>query len=245
MCKLICFDLRKLFRQKSTYICIVIVICSVILNALILQPENSGEFKEYGQYMLLSCISGSGVDIIVAILIAINVCGDFSAGAIKAIVARGYSRTSVYLSKYITTLVITIILIMTCLLSAYFYSLIFLSENINFSVQILKLLICQSFPLIGVASFVFMFSFILKKSAGTIAIGVLGISVISLIISVIDNSILKNKISLSKYWFASFFEIMTELNIPNSSLLRMVSCSVVYSLLFLVFGHFLFARSDV
>ncbi len=58
-------------------------------------------------------------------------------------------------------------------------------------------------------------------------------------------TLLKNKISLSKYWFASFFEIMTELNIPNSSLLRMVSCSVVYSLLFLVFGHFLFARSDV
>ena len=83
--------------------------------------EEEDVFAQYGILGIVSEITGGGFELIfIAVFTCIWVVGEYSNGAIKNMVGKGYSRGKVFLSKYITTavsvIVMNLILFLTMLL---------------------------------------------------------------------------------------------------------------------------------
>lgn len=73
--------------------------------------EDKDVFAQYGILGIVSEITGGGFELIfIAVFICIWVVSEYTNGAIKNIVGKGYSRGKVFLSKYISTAVCVIVM---------------------------------------------------------------------------------------------------------------------------------------
>lgn len=73
--------------------------------------EEEDVFAQYGILGIVSEITGGGFELIfIAVFTCIWVVGEYSNGAIKNMVGKGYSRGKVFLSKYISTAVCVIVM---------------------------------------------------------------------------------------------------------------------------------------
>lgn len=73
--------------------------------------EEEDVFAQYGILGIVSEITGGGFELIfIAVFICIWVVSEYTNGAIKNIVGKGYSRGKVFLSKYISTAVCVIVM---------------------------------------------------------------------------------------------------------------------------------------
>ncbi len=115
------FEFRKLFRQKSFYICGCVLIGLILLTAITLNmiyslsqgnmeaggvtvSASDDGFLYTGIYMLVGAVSSSNFTIVLAIFLSLFVCSDYTNGTLKNIIARGYSRTRIYAVKYMVSL---------------------------------------------------------------------------------------------------------------------------------------------
>lgn len=113
------FQFRRLFRKSSLYICLLIttVFSFYAAGTVFSSIESTLKYAEDRDYLaeynisysnkeiLSLCFAMSFVTLVTAIFTAIFVCEDRSHGTIKTIYSKGYSRTSVFVSKYIATVV--------------------------------------------------------------------------------------------------------------------------------------------
>lgn len=111
MLKLLKFEFHKLIRQKSTYICILIpfifLFLEILINKLIYMNDNAQIPTTIN--ILKTSLATTNLTLILAIFIAINVTEDYAEQTIKNIYGKGYSRESVYLTKYIIIILYTLI----------------------------------------------------------------------------------------------------------------------------------------
>ena len=104
MNRLIKFQVRNMFKQKSFYVCL----CLLILMGPILTFIGAFNTTNYETIkvmpQMVSLLSGE-ISLLSTIFIALFCCLDFNEGTTKNIIGRGYSRTQVLLSKYIVSLI--------------------------------------------------------------------------------------------------------------------------------------------
>ena len=104
MGNLLRFEFRKLFGQKSFYVCTLLLLLFVFLSAVLskLIAENADD-ASYPALMtvniLRSSLQSANLPLILGIFTALFVCTDHADGTIKNIYAKGYPRTAVYFSK--------------------------------------------------------------------------------------------------------------------------------------------------
>ena len=104
MNRLIKFQVINMFKQKSFYVCL----CLLILMGPILTFIGAFNTPNYETIkvmpQMVSLLSGE-ISLLSTIFIALFCCLDFNEGTTKNIIGRGYSRTQVLLSKYIVSLI--------------------------------------------------------------------------------------------------------------------------------------------
>ena len=132
MTHLIHFEYRKLLHMKSFYICAIVMTISLLVaiatinyyekNAVKAQESTTGNVTvEVGvdpslknenfnmNDFINGAANGVSITIFLAVVVSLFTCMDYSNGAIKNVISKGYRRSRVWLSKFIVTMSISIL----------------------------------------------------------------------------------------------------------------------------------------
>ena len=112
MLGLIKSDFYKLFRMKSFYICGVIAALFSAFGIWVFDTASRYQFAQYGwQDLYVSQFTGvysltfgmTFATLFIMIVMSMFIPSEFGFGTMKNIVSKGFTRTSVYISKYIVS----------------------------------------------------------------------------------------------------------------------------------------------
>ena len=228
MNRLIRFQVRNMFKQKSFYVCLCLLIfMEPILTFIgVFNTQNYESIKVMPQ--IVNLLSGE-ISLLSTIFIALFCCLDFNEGTTKNIIGRGYSRKQVLLSKYIVSLIgvfsfyIISFIVIFCLFGI---------NGLGFENVMLYSIINSIFRIIAYIIFFSTISFILEKNGSAIIACLFAPSIIQTILSLIDS---KLKIDISKYWITN---VSNEF-LSNSSLASLnysIICYIIYITIFIFLG---------
>ena len=134
--------------------------------------------------------------------------GGWTSGTLKNICAKGYNRLNIFFSKYIISLCATLIISLMCVLFAYLFGLCAF-EHIKPTENVFAIFIGQLLGIIAYHAIFFTVAYSIPKLGASIALCILGPSVISLLFSLadvgIDSAIKDNEITFSNYWLSNIF----------------------------------------
>ena len=223
------FEFRKLFRQKSFYICGCVLIGLILLTAVTLNmiyslsqgnmeaggvtvSASDDGFLYTGIYMLVGAVSSSNFTIVLAVFLSLFVCSDYTNGTLKNIIARGYSRTRIYAVKYMVSLAATTVYTIVCWLTGFLF---------------------------------FLIAVLFKKTGGSIAVGIIGPLVLSMIISLADTLTHKKSFDFADYWLDNCMYQTAADSMASDMMIRCFICFLVYAVLFYVISIFVGKRNEV
>ncbi len=90
------FEFRKLFKQKSFYICTAVMLgmsfIGLLLNKALASNPDFNIVLPTASSALLSAVSSSSFTMVCGIFIALFVCTDYDQQTIKNVYSRGFSR---------------------------------------------------------------------------------------------------------------------------------------------------------
>lgn len=239
MNNLLKFEFRKLFRQKSFYICTAIMMILSVFGLLL--SKALAENSEFNMTMptalssLLSAITSSNFTMICGIFIALFVCVDYDQQTIKNVYSRGFSRDNVYFSKLIVCVLSTVAMFLVTLAFTYVMGCAMFDKTAeagNYAALIAgQLVYCLAY-----ASFVFAVSLIVKKVGISIALAILGPSLIGTVINLVDAFLKIADFKIGSYWLDGFVADLTSLATDNTRLIVCVVLSLLYAVVFIVAG---------
>lgn len=251
------FEIYKLIKSKAFYICSII---AVALNALSLvavkvlfdyisemMPDLSG-----ATFVLFTL--GSSFTVIISAFAAIFICGDYEQETIKNIYSRGFTRTQVFVTKYLAVIVGTVFIYVICALVNLTLGGIFFTFGGELPSAFAEKVITQALLVIAYTSFAFMISMVFKKNGAAISLSIAGPIVISLVLSILDVIVKPENIggqSLSAYWLdgittsvsVSLAGVETGINLSFDFVLSVLLC-VGYTAVFLLIGWLVNSKSD-
>lgn len=267
MGNLVKFEFYKLFRQKSFYICSAIMVGLIListftLNMLVNISQGAmgadgvtvsmmGDMELSGIYMLTGALAGNDISIILAVLLALFICTDYTNGTLKNVIAKGYNRISVYGAKFVVSLVAATILAVISWLTGFVSGTVCwgvgnLSDGVNVG-RIILILAVQLLGMYAYTSFFFLICVLLKKTGGAIAVGIVTPLVLSIVLSLVD--ILAKKLSFSfvpsEYWMDTCFMEVSVSSVASDIMTRSIICFAIYIVIFAVGGHFIARKSEV
>ena len=238
------FECRRLFKKPSFYVCLGLCAVFTILTIAVsranfndmLKYYSSSVGDEYSYYSLenmketfaknfspdMLALNNTGISMmstIMAIFMGIFVCEDRVRGTIKNIYARGYSRTDVFLAKFIVASVTATLIFTAITLVAYISGWIMFATK-PFEVTPLKvngiwLLILGKFvAILGVTALYFMLSELIGTTGFSIAANIflpsvasmilyIGLELIYFVASKGDNFNYEAVMKIAEYWIYS------------------------------------------
>ena len=175
------FEFRKLKRQKSFYICLIIMVAMMVISGITYKimldhadkiaeiTEGQEILPKSGGAFMLGFLSASSFSMIAAVLVSILVCGDYESRIVKNIYARGYSRESFYFAKlvYVFT-VITVMFVAAFAVSAAFGAAVFGTEGMEG--RAFLLIAVQYIVALAEASLYFLLCSAIKKLGASVAV---------------------------------------------------------------------------
>ena len=242
------FEFHKLFRQKSFYICSAIMVVFSVLGIMITKSlaENNPELitgNLSGLDSLLTAITSANFFMISGIFVALMVCNDYDNQTIKNIYSRGFSKVKVYFAKLIVSMCAVVVMFALTLGVSY------ISGNSAFGNNVAEgnyvgLLLGQIVLVLAYSTFVFAISSIFRKVGTSIALAILGPSLINTVLSLLDSMLKTDKFKLSSYWLDSF---TTDLTALTTSTTRLIICAVicaVYTVIFISVGLYFSKKQE-
>ena len=198
------FECRRLFKKPSFYVCLGLCAAFIILNIVVMRIafnetlryyDSMSNFKErfaedFSPHMLvLNNVGVSMMSTIMAIFMGIFVCEDRVKGTIKNIYARGYSRTDVFLAKFIVANITAILIFAAITLVAYISGVVMFATK-PFEVTPLKvngvwlLVLGKLVAVLGVTALYFMLSELIGTTGFSIAANIFLPSIASAVLSI-------------------------------------------------------------
>ena len=237
MNKLVKFELRNLFKQKSFLICLLISTSLIIIgilasNFLNKMAEQAGEtdillgVNAFDSFM--GYVAGGNLSLLLAISISIYFGAEASDGTIKNIIAKGYKRSEFFISKVICAVFMTLVFIITGLIFNYLMCMIMGIDLGSFDIYKFG---CVSLAVIAEAIMFSSLSFIIFKTGANIVANICIPMLFPLSLSLLD-VLLKLKIKLSDFWIENTFGLF----INSSKFLFMIIVSICYIIIFSVLG---------
>lgn len=249
MGNLIKFEFRKLFKSKSFYICLAICIGLVLLGGLttkVIIENVEGEVDLPSKYsMLQSAISSASITLIAGIFTALFVCEDETSGTIKNIYAKGYSRGSVFISKYIASLVAVLIFTFGSMLIAYLFGKL-TWPDVTTSINNLFLdIVGQVLLIIAYQSIFFAISSKLGKTGSSIAFNIVGPLLVSMVLTMADAFLKLEDFKLSSYWIDSLLTNLGQTTVTNQNITAAIVMGIIYSIVFVGVGFTLNKKKEI
>lgn len=236
MKNLLKFEYSKLFKQKSFYVCTILILVFSTIGMLLSRAlSKSLEMDFSPEYILLNAFSESNFTMISGIFLVLFVCTDFDNGTIKNIYSRGFSKTKVYFAKLIASFTAIIIMFVITLLFTLIISCILFTGTAEAGNYIL-LIFGQLILLLASSSFVIAITFLFKKIGPAITIAILGPILISTLLSLLDAFLKNNDLSFESYWLISIESDLTSLYTSTTRIGVCIALSLFYSLIFILAG---------
>jgi len=255
-------EFRRLKSSKSFYVCLAIMVAMLLLTGIMtkllvsLAPEIVEISEEMGDIpgantfavnttaFILSFLSASNFTMIAAIFVSIAVCDDYGSKIIRNIVARGYTRTEYYFSKFIYVLVAATVMFLICCLTAIAFGGIFFGlEGVTGKVFLLlggQYVVCMAF-----VTLCFALASLIKKLGGAIAVNILAPSVFSLILSLADSALQIEEFKVADVWLTSFLTSLTVTNVGTGRIVACVLGAVLYGVVFVLLGYFANRKTEL
>lgn len=247
MKNLLGFEFRKLWQQKSFYICgaviLIISILSIALTRGLVSLSDGMMPMPSAAATMLSAVSSSEFTLVCGIFITLFVCTDYRQHTIKNIYSRGFSRTQVYFSKLIACLAATAILFAATLLFNYIAGLIVLNgpaEDGNY----FGLLAGQLIYCLAYSALVFGIAMCIKRTGAVIAITILAPMLIGLVINLADLLAGLENIRIGDYWIGNLITELSSLSTDVTRLLICIALSIAYGAIFAGCGYLLNRRHE-
>ncbi|MDE7379504.1 MAG: ABC transporter permease [Clostridia bacterium] len=255
MKKLLHFELFKLRKQKSLYICSAVVLGLLLLLVLaqyiLIQSFGGGETSLSAVDIIITAVSASDFSLIVSIFIVLYVCGDYSQKTIKNIYSRGFSRTKVYFAKFIICMAYVVIMYIITEL----FALILGSAFFGFKAQgdnIFWLLLGQLFVCLAYASFAFGICNMVKRTGIAFTIVLLAPVALTVLLSVLDAIIIvslenfdENAFKCVNLWFDGMLTILSDTTSKVRDIVLSSILPVVYGALFIGGGYLVNRNTEV
>lgn len=240
MGKLIHFEFRKLFQQKSFYICnmviLLFVFLSIIMSKIIYEQTAEGIDIPTTMDFIKTALTSGNVILIVSILIALFTCEDYNEGTIKNSYARGYSRTQVYLSKWMVVSTASVITCLVCWIGTYGIGSIFFEMGNVHLFNWVSVLLCQLFGLLCYTSLFFTISIFFKKTGGAIAGCIISPMIFSILFTTINSLLSQEKFNLNDYWLESLMGDLTSPLVSNHTMFVACGLMGLYMIVFVGIG---------
>lgn len=247
MGKLLAFEFRKLFRLKSFYICTGI---TLLMGILTLRAFSHGGAGYDGFVSLLKAVDNSSLTMLLGIWTAIFICDDYTAGTIRNIVTRGYTRTSIFFSKLIVLCCGTLImLVLDWIVSCIAGEAMWGKAQTVLSIGFMKSLMAQLMLVIAYACLCNAIASAVQKTGVAVAICAVMPVAVFLLLSFIEitlanrgNSI--GAMSLEQYWLNDMISAVSFPDAPAEDISRAFKASVCYIAATSVLGWFSIARKE-
>lgn len=263
-------DFYRLWRTKSFYICTAVSAVMAIFNVIIIQAARSilnstkstdvsvkasqTAFDEItrsgGIGRLVECMSGNLIPLLIAIVISLFVCIEFSSGAIKN--AHGFNRSEIYFSTLLTAAISALIMTLVYMLASFAAGSIAWGigqTDSNTVPTMLKVLGTEFLVVIACVSFFVMAAMIIRNSGGTIAVNLGSIIIIPLILQIIGiliNIVAKySDIVLDKYWVVSAGTAIATLKPAGNDIITALIVAGCYIVITTLLGVYTFQKRDI
>lgn len=252
MINLVKGEFYKLFRGKAFWgvlgFMIFYAIIEPILSKKYLLQEGVNETYNLLN-SLLAILQEEGTFTVIGILVAIFVVGEFTTGCMKQIATRGFSRTQIFLSKYVTLTLTCIVIVSITLLIRFFAGVAVFGEigqvmEWNF-VRVIAIIVSE---FIAVAGFVAIYSFIafgLCNMAGSVTVNSLFVS-LGRLLFVIIGLLLGKAEAFQKYWLTGITSLMADYeNFAAKNELIYGKIFILIALVFVVSSVSMFKKKDI
>jgi ABC-type transport system involved in multi-copper enzyme maturation permease subunit len=270
MTNLIKTDLKRIFKDKLFLItCIIaaaLALFSPLLNVVVFAALDATESLEMlgmlptaKSFFFQSFLPGNNIGLIMPILVAIILCKDFSQGTVRNKIICGHSRFSIFLSMFISSSVVSSIIMIGQGLITLFFSLAFFeysSEAFSLS-EFGYVLISILFEILVyvLISAIISFFCVAMKNAGTAVVMYVAVSFLFAIVgSVTLVAVMFTEEGTLGY---KVLEFLNNANVFTSTLIGggesytakeifyILTPSVGGSALFVLFGSLIFKKKDL
>ena len=258
MTHLIHFEYRKLLHMKSFYICAIVMTISLLVAIATINYYEKNEVKapesttgnvtvEVGvdpslkneNFNMNDFINGASngvsITIFLAVVVSLFTCMDYSNGAIKNVISKGYRRSRVWLSKFIVTMSISILYSVFVMAVGGIIAGIFYGFDTKLTNDSILQLAVQTLVISAFSSGFFLLGMICKKSGGAIALAIIIPNIIPLISGLADAVINSEKIKIANYTLTGCLESLSETGVASDIVTRSAICAlcaVVYLVIF-------------
>lgn len=194
MGRLIRFELIKMFKQISFYICGGCIMLFSVLSVCIgiftknLLGDMVGLFGDMpsGYKYTVAAMNSCNYTVILAIVICIGICVDYSRKTFKNIWARGYTRTEVFLAKEISAVLAALVYGLLSMVLSFIVGTLAFGVGDGWDGLTFLSLLMQLVIGIAFASVFVSVAFFVKNLAAALVINILGVSLISLGATIIE-----------------------------------------------------------
>ena len=193
MKKLMKLQLRNLFYSKVFYICTILTIVLSVGLTYITSLFSTKIMAPKVLPQIVGIFTG-GVDIIGMIFITVYCVLDFNEGTTKNIIARGYSKTKLLISKYISAFIGMILLDLIVSLVIF---ILYIKNGFGYENTLLLQLLYGICCTLTYTIFYVTISFILEKTSSSIIANLFILKIINLILVFTGKYL---KIDISKFW---------------------------------------------
>lgn len=246
MIKLLQFEWRKLWRQKSMYIIFSIGLLMCILFMLlgkILADVLHTSFGNATESMLV-VLPNSGFVSLLGVYLAIFACADHSQQTIKNLYARGYSRSAVYFSKYLISLGLTMLVSIIYMVFSFFYSIILGASVSGMAAHMWGSLVLQFWVVWGLHGTFFGIGMLIGKTGGSVALNLIGMAFVFSILDLIIR-IAKIDFQITVYDLENLMMTLEGAKLSVVELVRVLLVPVVYTVVFVGAGWLVNQRREV
>lgn len=244
MNRLIKLEFRKLRKQKSFYICTVIMIGLLFLGTLTSNalanaaPELLEQLDASGIGNLIAAVSNSSFVLIAGIFTALCVCEDHEQNTVKTIYARGFSRLQVYFSKMISIFLATSVMFLLVLAFSFLFGALFFGVGSIDSLKLLALLGVQYIASMANIALCFAISSVLRRNGSSIAATILAPMLVNVVLSLVDSFLKFEDFSTTTIWLSSFLGDLGTLAVSTERMLVCLVASLIYIPVFIVAGAY-------
>ena len=251
MSRLIKLEFRKLFSSISYYICLVVILAMLLLTSVIskISFEQLNQIANFNAVKVArTALDNSMLSLISGIFLAVFVSQDESLGTIKNIVSRGYSRTKIYFSKYIVSLVSVLLYALIVLIIGFIFGLSVSGVgtiNSDFFVSIIG----QILVVIGFHALFFMFSTIFNKNGIIITLNIATPLIIKLVLGLLDSFLLKKDVKIGfqfgDYWLDGLMSSFNAKTMNAGELTGSIIMTLIYIIVFITLGLMVYRKKEV
>lgn len=253
MKNLLAFELFKMRKRKSMYICTGVMLGMFLLNLFTgyammrIMSEDMAVIMGMPTTMnssMLMAINFSSFMQVAGIFTAIYVCEDYGQKTIKNVYSRGFSRTGVYFSKLLMCLIYAV----ASFLIVVSFALLFGGAIFGFKAEgerVAVLMLGQLSVCIASVSFAFAISFMVKKLGAAIPIVIFVPVGVALVLGLADVVINSETVFLSNYWLDGMLANLSTAFATAEQ--KWVGCILpwVYSALFITVGFLVHRKAEV